>query len=115
LSPQKKGNENKNNPYLISQFIDASIEYWSNKYFFLAEGSKLYYQLDLFLERIKFQKNRKVKFIIEDEHGGGDYLDGLFDIIFNKTKDQKGVFNKSLQSYKVTQRSFFGHGKEKII
>ena len=81
----------------------------------MAEGSKLYYQLDLFLERIKFQKNRKVKFTIEDEHEWGDYLDGLFDIIFNKTKDQKGVFNKSLQSYKVTQRSSFGHGKEKII
>ena len=77
LLPQKKGNENKNNPYLISQFIDALIEYWSHEgsIFFLAEGSKLHYQLDLFLERIKFQKNRKVKFTIEDEREGGGYLD----------------------------------------
>ena len=41
----------------------------------MAEGSKLYYQLDLFLERIKFQKNRKVKFTIEGEREGGGYLD----------------------------------------
>ncbi len=36
-------------------------------------------------------------------------------MIFNISKEHKGGFNKSLKSYKVTQRSSFGHGIEKII
>ncbi len=61
LPPQKKGNEYKNNPHLINQFIDILIEYWKKQgnIFFLIEGSKLHYQLDLFLERAKFQKLEK--------------------------------------------------------
>ena len=110
LPPQEKGNENKNNPHLISQFIDVLIEYWKKQgsIFFLAEGSKLHYQLDLFLERAEFPKIGKVKFKIEDEHEGNGYLKGdLGDENGNIFKD--GTFNKNLQKFKNCKRTSIGH------
>ena len=76
LPPQEIGNEYKNNPHLINQFINILIKYWENNgsIFFLAEGSELHYQLDLFLEKVEFPNYCKVKFKIEDEDKGEGYL-----------------------------------------
>jgi hypothetical protein len=109
LPKQKKGNEDKDNPYLISQFIDVLIKYWENggSIFFLAEGNKLHYQLDLFLQRAKFPNYGKVKFTIKDEHEGGKYLKGVFDKDFKL--NNKGIFNKSIQRNEITDRASFGY------
>ena len=116
LPKQKKGNEYKNNPYLISQFIDVLIEYWKNEgnIFFLAEGSKLHYQLDLFLERANFPDIGKVKFKIKDEHEGGGYLKG--DNNFNiNLSNNKGVFNKKLQKLDSSERASIGHNLNELF
>ena len=83
LPKQDEGNENKNNPHLIMQFIDVLIKYWESGggLFFLAEGGTLHYQLDLFLQRANFKNYGKVKFKIEDEHEGGGNLIGSKDNI----------------------------------
>ena len=110
LPPQEKGNEDKYNPHLINQFINILIKYWENNgsIFFLAEGSELHYQLDLFLERAEFPNYGKVKFKIEDEHKGEGYLYGdLGDENGNIFK--KGTFNKNLQKFKNLKRSSIGH------
>ena len=88
LPKQDEGNENKNNPHLIMQFIDILIKYWESGggLFFLAEGGTLHYQLDLFLQRANFKNYGKVKFKIEDEHEGGGNLIGSKDNI------KKGYF-----------------------
>ena len=109
LPKQNKENENKDNPYLISQFIDVLIKYWENKgsIFFLAEGNKLHYQLDLFLKRAKFPKYGEVKFEIKDEHKGGGYLKGVFNKDFKL--NNKGIFNKNIQRNEFCERASFGH------
>ncbi len=50
--------------------------------FFLVEGSKLHYQLNLFLERVI-----KIKFKIKDEHEGGGYLKGDYYFNINRSKN----------------------------
>ena len=83
LPKQDEGNENKNNPHLIMQFIDVLIKYWESGggLFFLTKGGTLHYQLDLY-----FKNYVKVKFKIEDEHEGGGNLIGSKDNI------KKGYF-----------------------
>ena len=85
LPKHDEGNENKNNPHLLMQFIDVLIKYWESGggLFILAEGVILHYQLDLFLQRTNFKNYGKVKFKIEDEHEGGGYLNGVSDNEFN--------------------------------
>ena len=109
LPKQNKENKNKDNPYLISQFIDVLIKYWENEgsIFFLAEGSKLHYQLDLFLKKAKFPNYGKVKFKIKEEHEGGGYLKGVYDQDFKL--NNKGIFNKSIQRNEISERASFGH------
>ena len=76
-------------------------------FFFLVEGSKLHYQLDLFLERVKFPNYGEVKFKIKEEHEGGGYLKGVFDKDFKL--NNKGIFNKSIQRNEISERASFGH------
>ena len=92
---QDEGNENKNNPHLIIQFIDVLIQYWKSGegLFFLAEGGTVYYQFDLFLEKTNFKNYSKVKFKIEGEGGGN--LIGSKDNILKKDilVEMKNILN----------------------
>ena len=105
LPKQDEGNESKNNPHLIIQFIDVLIKYWESGggLFFLAEGGSLHYQLDLFLQRANFKNYGKVKFKIEDEHEGGGILIG------KKDKIGKGLFNRNLEYFKLKKRPSICH------
>ncbi len=105
LPKQDEGNENKNNPHLIMQFIDVLIKYWESGggLFFLAEGGTLHYQLDLFLQRANFKNYGKVKFKIEDEHEGGGNLIGSKDNI------KKGYFSRNEEYFKLKKRPSICH------
>ena len=114
LPKQEEGNEEKNNPYLIDQFIDVLIKFWENEgnLFFLAEGGELHYQLDLFLKKAKFKNYGKINIEIIDEHEGGGELTG---IITDKDKTlTKGTFNKNIQLYNKYKRPSIGHNIYKL-
>ena len=93
ILPPINGKENKSNPYLVEEFINVLIEFWTNggSLIFLAEGDPLNFQVNLFLEKIDFSKNEKPKFRIY-----GDYLG---DNVLKQDKTGKlnefGVFDKS--------------------
>jgi hypothetical protein len=111
LPKQDEGNENKNNPHLIMQFIDVLIKYWETGggLFFLAEGGTLHYQLDLFLQRANFKNYGKVKFKIEDEHEGGGNLIGSKDNI------KKGYFSRNEEYFKLKKRPSICHNIYKLF
>ena len=114
LPKQEIGNEDKNNPYLIDQFIDVLIKFWENEgnLFFLVEGGELHYQLDLFLKKAKFKDYGKINIEIIDEHEGGGELTG---IITDKDKAlTKGTFNKNIQLYNKHKRPSIGHNIYKL-
>ena len=85
--PPINGEKNKSNPYLVEEFINILIEFWINggALVFMAEGDPLNFQVNLFLEKIKFSKFRI----------HGDYIGNKYLIQDKEGKmDKAGIFNK---------------------
>ena len=94
ILPPINGKDNSSNPYWVEEFINILIEFWTNggSLVFFAEGDLLYFQINLFLEKIEFSKNEKPKFRINGNYHGDKTLtqdkDGKLDRerIFDKSK-----------------------------
>jgi len=78
---------------LIEEFINILIKFWNNggALVFFAEGEPLNFQVNLFLEKIKFSGDKQVDFIISGDYFGDSILeqDKYGDL------DKKGIFDKS--------------------
>ena len=96
--PPKDGEKNKSNPYLVEEFINILIEFWNNggALVFMAEGDPLNFQVNLFLEKLKF-----IKFRIHGDYIGNKYL----------IQDKEGKMDKSGTFNKSNNKTFY-KGKE---
>ena len=76
LPPTIDGKPNKSNPNLIEEFINILILFWKNggALVFFAEGEPLNFQVNLFLEKIVFDENRKPDFKISGNYEGDKNL-----------------------------------------
>ena len=101
------------NPYLLGQFIDVLIKFWNNggSLVFLAEGEPLTYQVNIFLQKVKFPGNIKMKLQLNGVHKGNKYLYG------DETGklENNGQFNKQIQTFKNDQRTCVSHNLNKIF
>ena len=114
--PQKNGAKNLSNPHLVEEFINILIEFWNNggALVFMAEGEPLNFQVNLFLEKVEFSKNQKLKFRIHGNYIGNNYLkqdkEGKM--------DKAGIFNKSnhkiIYKGKEIQRQSLSHNLGQI-
>jgi len=93
ILPPINGKENSTNPYLVEEFINILIIFWTNggSLVFFAEGDPLYFQVNLFLEKVEFSKNEKPKFRIS----GNYYGDKTLTQDKEGKMDKEGIFDKS--------------------
>ena len=111
LPPTIDGKPNKSNPNLIEEFINILILFWKNggALVFFAEGEPLNFQVNLFLEKIVFDENRKPDFKISGNYKGDNNLKQ------DKTGklNDSGVFDKKYEKIKikgkVIQRQSLSH------
>jgi hypothetical protein len=93
ILPPINGKDNSSNPYLVEEFINLLIIFWTNggALVFFAEGEPLYFQVNLFLEKIEFSEKEKPKFRIYGNYHGDKTLtqdkEGKM--------DREGIFDKS--------------------
>ena len=101
IFPPIDGKENKSNPYLVEEFIEILIKFWKNggALVFFAEGEPLNFQVNLFLEKIVFNDNKKPDFKI-----AGDYL-GDKVLVQDRTGklDHNGIFDKKYEKIKINE------------
>ena len=100
--PPINGKENKSNPNLIEEFINILILFWQNggALVFFAEGEPLNFQVNLFLEKINFDNNKKPNFKIS-----GDYLgDKILEQDKTGKLDHYGIFDKKYEKIKIKGR-----------
>ena len=100
--PPINGKENKSNPNLIEEFINILILFWQNggALVFFAEGEPLNFQVNLFLEKINFDNNKKPNFKIS-----GDYLgDKILEQDKTGKLDHYGIFDKKYDKIKIKGR-----------
>ena len=99
IFPPINGEENKSNPNLIQEFINILLLFWENggALVFFAEGEPLNFQVNLFLDKINFDNNKKPDFKI-----GGDYLgDQLLEQDKTGKLENKGIFDKKYEKIKI--------------
>lgn len=84
------------NPDLVGEFNDILIKFWENKgsLIFLAEGSPLCYQVNLFLEYADFPGHGKCKFRI----GGEQKADKRLKADDSGILEKKGTYNSKISS-----------------
>ena len=104
ILPPINGKENSSNPYLVEEFINILIVFWTNggSLVFFAEGDPLYFQVNLFLEKIEFSKNEKPEFRISGNYYGDKTLtqdkDGKM--------DREGIFDKSKKKVIIKEKKY---------
>ena len=113
--PKLPGNGNVN---LVGQFIDVLILFWQNggSIVFWAEGHPLYYQVNLFLEKVRFKREKdcpdeKTKLRLEGEHQGEQILIGDETGLLDKNK----TFNRSNLIFERCERTKLSHNIGKIF
>jgi hypothetical protein len=94
-------------PNLVGQFVDVLIQFWHNggALVFWAEGGGLYYQVNLFLEKMKFG------FKIDGNNPGTKVL--LPDTTGDLSQIQ--TFNRNPQGNKKTERPKLSHNLGRIF
>ena len=105
ILPPINGEKNPTSPYLVEEFINVLIEFWTNggALVFMADGYPLCFQVNLFLEKIDFSKDEKPKFHISGEYKGNQYLtrdnEGKLDTIgkFNKSEHKINYNGKEIR------------------
>ena len=104
--------DKNSDPYLLGQFIDVLNLFWEKggAVVLLAENEPFTYQINLFLERIKFEDDEgKINFQIGGNHKGGKILKGNDNGIL-----YKGTFNKKINIFDRFQRASIAHNLKKI-
>ena len=99
IFPPINGKENTSNPNLIEEFINILILFWKNggSLVFFAEGEPLNFQVNLFLNKIDFDNNKKPDFQIS-----GDYLgDKVLEQDKTGKLDHYGIFDKKYEKIKI--------------
>ena len=95
IFPPVNGKENTSNPNLVEEFINILILFWKNggALVFFAEGEPLNFQVNLFLEKIKFSEDKQVDFKISGDY----YGDKTLEQDKSGKLDKKGIFDKSIK------------------
>ena len=104
--------EKEANPNLVGQFIDVLIQFWEKggSIVFWAEGEPLYYQVNLFLEKVRFKDEPDcpstiTKLRLEGEYQGEGFLTGEE----SNTLENPGTFNRSSLFFEQCQRATLSH------
>ena len=110
--------DKESDPNLVGQFIEVLIKFWKNggSLVFWADGDPLNYQVNLFLEKVRFENepdcpDGETLLRIHNEHEGGGILKGDA----SGTLSKPGTFNRSPQFFKQCQRTTLSHNIGKIF
>ncbi|OHT04875.1 hypothetical protein TRFO_27550 [Tritrichomonas foetus] len=95
------------NPHLVLQFIDCLLKYNRNggAVVMFAEGEPLFFQANLFLERLRLPNGKSTQLRLRGNHPGKQILNGDKSGQLDKPK----TFNKNNFEFQKCQRSSLAH------